>query len=124
MRCGSKENGPETSNLFSTCRPRILFEDISGDSHHSHRWPPALGGRQPLSYGDSVGYWEGDTLKMDATNLSDDTRFVMPDTSTPDAMRVTERLWRDGANLVWQAIVSDPNVLTRPWTMPARAVKP
>jgi hypothetical protein len=39
-------------------------------------------------------------------------------------LHVTERLWRDGENLVWQATVDDPNVLATPWTMPARVVKP
>jgi hypothetical protein len=39
-------------------------------------------------------------------------------------MRVTERLWRNGENLVWQATVDDPKVLTAPWTMSPRVVKP
>jgi hypothetical protein len=39
-------------------------------------------------------------------------------------MHVTERFWRNGANLVYQVTVDDPKVLTAPWTMPAREVKP
>jgi hypothetical protein len=39
-------------------------------------------------------------------------------------MHVTERLWRDGANLMYQATVDDPKVLTAAWTMPPRVVKP
>jgi hypothetical protein len=38
-------------------------------------------------------------------------------------MRITERLWRDGENLVWQVTVDDPNVLTAPWTMAPRMIK-
>ena len=39
-------------------------------------------------------------------------------------MRVIERFWKDGENLVWQATVEDPAVLTAPWVMPARLIKP
>jgi hypothetical protein len=39
-------------------------------------------------------------------------------------MHVTERLWRDGENIVWQATVTDPKVLTAPWTMTPRVVQP
>ena len=39
-------------------------------------------------------------------------------------MHVTERFWRDGANLAYQATVDDPKVLTAPWTQPVRVVKP
>jgi hypothetical protein len=39
-------------------------------------------------------------------------------------MHVTERLWRDGENLIYQATVDDPKVLTASWTMPPRIVKP
>jgi len=41
-----------------------------------------------------------------------------------DAMRVTERFWRAGENLAYQATVEDPKVLRAPWTMAARLVKP
>ena len=44
--------------------------------------------------------------------------------ATGPAMRVVERMWKDGENLVWQATVEDPTVLTAPWTMPARVTKP
>ena len=39
-------------------------------------------------------------------------------------MHVTERLWRDGANLVYQVTVDDPKVLTAHWTMAPRVIKP
>jgi hypothetical protein len=104
----------------------FLYEDISGDAY---RIIPTDGrahfsDANPSPYGDSVGHWEGDTLVVDVTNLSDDTWFGEGGYFHTDAMRVTERLWRDGANLVWQATVSDPNVLAKPWIMPARVIKP
>jgi hypothetical protein len=39
-------------------------------------------------------------------------------------MHVIERLWKEGENLVYQVTVEDPNVLTAPWTMEPRVVKP
>jgi hypothetical protein len=39
-------------------------------------------------------------------------------------MRVIERIWKDGENLVWQATVEDPKVLATPWTMPPRLTRP
>ena len=104
----------------------FLYEDISGDPYRiiptdgrSHR-PDA----NPSYYGDSVGHWEGDTLVVDVTNFLKDGWFGEGGYFHTDAMHVTERLWRDGDNLVWQATVVDPKVLTAPWTMSPRVVKP
>jgi hypothetical protein len=74
--------------------------------------------------GDSVGHWEGNTLVIETTSFSEDTWFGEDGYFHSDAMHVTERLWREGENLVWQATVEDPNVLTAPWTMAARVMKP
>src|SRR5215469_8107499 len=102
----------------------FLYEDISGDPWRiiPTDGRPHLADANPSAYGDSVGHWEGDTLVVEVTNLSDDTWFGENGYFHTDAMHVTERLWRDGQNLVWQATVNDPNILTRPWTMAARVV--
>jgi hypothetical protein len=104
----------------------FLYEDISGDPYRiiptdgrAHRTDG-----NPSYYGDSVGHWEGDTLVVDVTNFVEDSWFGEDGYFHTDAMRVTERLWRDGENLVWQATVDDPKVLTVPWTMSPRVVKP
>src|ERR1700674_5006483 len=104
----------------------FLYEDISGDPYRiiptdgrAHR---ADG--NPSYYGDSVGHWEGDTLVVDVTNFVEDGWFGEDGYFHTGAMRVTERLWRDGENLVWQATVDDPKVLTAPWTTSPRVVKP
>jgi hypothetical protein len=62
----------------------------------------------PSDYGDSVGRWEGNTLVIETTGFSEDTWFGEDGYFHSDAMRVTERLWREGENLVWQATVEDP----------------
>ena len=104
----------------------FLYEDISGDPYRiipidgrAHRKDP-----NPSYYGDSVGHWDGNALVVDVIGFAEDMWFGEGGYFHSDAMRVTERFWRDGANLVYQATVDDPKVLTAPWTMAARVVKP
>ena len=104
----------------------FLYEDISGDPY---RIVPTDGrphrvNANPSHYGDSVGRWEGDVFVVDVRNFVEDTWFGEDGYFHSDAMRVIERLWKDGENLVWQATVEDPNVLTAPWIMPPRLIKP
>ena len=73
-------------------------------------------------------YWmhvvrEGETLVIDVRNFVEDTWFGEKGYFHTEAMRITERLWRDGENLMWQVTVDDPNVLTAPWTMAPRMIK-
>jgi hypothetical protein len=104
----------------------FFYEDISGDPYRiiptdgrAHR---ADG--NPSFYGDSVAHWEDDILVVDATNFVEDTWFGEEGYFHSAAMHVTERLWRNGENLVYQFTVDDPGVLTEPWTAPPRVVKP
>jgi len=104
----------------------FLYEDISGDPYRiiptdgrPHKKDP-----NPSYYGDSIGRWEGNVLLVDAVGFVEDTWFGEGGYFHSDAMHVTERFWRNGANLVYQVTVDDPKVLTAPWTMPAREVKP
>ncbi len=104
----------------------FFYEDISGDPY---RIIPTDGRRHradadPTYYGDSVAHWDGDTLVVDATNFVEDTWFGEDGYFHSDAMHVTERLWKDGENLIYQVTVDDPKVLTAPWTMAPRVVKP
>src|SRR4029077_3141886 len=104
----------------------FLYEDISGDPY---RIIPTDGRAHkkdgnPSYYGDSVAKWDGKMLVVDVVNFVEDTWFGEDGYFHSDAMHVTERFWRDGANLVYQVTVDDPKVLTAPWTMPAREVKP
>jgi hypothetical protein len=104
----------------------FLYEDMSGDPY---RVIPTDGrghsvNANPSAYGDSVGHWEGDTLVIETTSLSEDTWFGEDGYFHSDALRVTERLWREGENLVWQATVEDPKVLAAPWTIAPRVMRP
>ena len=104
----------------------FLYEDISGDPYRiiPTDGRPHRARANPSHYGDSVARWEGDVLVVDVRNFVDDTWFGEDGYFHSDAMRVIERLWKDGDNLVWQATVEDPTVLTAPWTMPARVTRP
>jgi hypothetical protein len=104
----------------------FLYEDVSGDPYRiiptddrAHR-----ANANPSYYGDSVGRWEGDTLVVDVTTFLESGWFGEGGYFHTDAMHVTERLWRDGENLIWQATVDDPKVLVAPWTMSPRVLKP
>jgi hypothetical protein len=103
----------------------FLYEDISGDPY---RIIPVGGAHKkdgnPSYYGDSVARWEGNTLVVDVVNFVDSTWFGEDGYYHSDAMHVTERFWRSGPNLVYQVTVEDPKVLTAPWTMAPRVVKP
>jgi len=104
----------------------FLYEDMSGDTYRviPTDGRPHRAEANPSHYGDSVARWQGDVLVVDVKNFVEDTWFGENGYFHTDAMHVTERLWRDGDNLVWQATVEDPKVLAQPWTITPRVVKP
>jgi hypothetical protein len=64
-------------------------------------------------HGDSVGQWEGDTLVVDTTNFTDQTRYRGASTS----LHVIERFRPIGAGtLDYRVTVEDPDTWTAPWT--------
>src|SRR5262245_16565367 len=63
--------------------------------------------------GDSIGWWEGDTLVVETTNFTDKTRYRG---SSPD-MKITERFTRvDAKTLKYRFTIDDPQTWTKPWT--------
>jgi hypothetical protein len=63
--------------------------------------------------GDSVGWWEGDTLVVDTTNFTEKTRFR----GSSENLHVIERFTRVNAKaLRYQFTVEDVTTWTRPWT--------
>ena len=64
--------------------------------------------------GDSIGRWEGDTLVVETTNFTDQTRFR----GSSKDLKVTERFTRvDSNNIVYKATIEDPSTWTKPWTV-------
>lgn len=62
--------------------------------------------------GDSIGWWEGDTLVVDTTNFTDRPALAM---ATKD-LHVVERFrYAEDGTLIYSFMVEDPNVWTQPW---------
>ena len=71
--------------------------------------PPQI---RPL-LGDSRGHWEGDTLVIDTTNFTKETRFRGSD----ENLRLTERFTRtDRDTLLYEFTVDDPTAFAARWT--------
>ncbi len=63
--------------------------------------------------GDSIGWWDGDTLVVDTKNFGDEPGLG---SATRD-LHVVERFDRlDDGNLLYGFTVEDPNVWTTPWS--------
>ena len=105
----------------------FLYEDISGNTFRiiPTDGKPHRASANPSAFGDSIGHWDKDVFVVETTNFQDDTWFGENGYFHSDKMKATERLWLspDG-NLVYQATVDDPAVLTKPWTNYARVIPP
>jgi hypothetical protein len=65
-------------------------------------------------FGDSRGHWEGDTLVVDVTNFSPKTEVF----GARENLHLVERWIRTGPrSLAYEAVIEDPTVWTRPWTI-------
>ena len=68
--------------------------------------------------GHAVVRWEGDTLVVDVSRLTDNTWFDRAGNFHSDSMKVTERYTPIGRSAIqYEARVEDPRVFTRPWTI-------
>ena len=68
--------------------------------------------------GDSRGRWEGDTLVVDVANLNDKTWLDMAGDFHSDALHVVERYRMTSPDTIqYEAMIEDPKVFTKPWTI-------
>jgi hypothetical protein len=67
--------------------------------------------------GDAVGHWEGDTLVVDVTRLTDETWMGDNGLLHSRKLHVIERLRRVGDTIQYQVTAEDPGVLQKPWTL-------
>jgi hypothetical protein len=66
----------------------------------------------------SRGRWEGETLVIDVTGLTDQTWFDRAGNFHSEALHVVERYTATGPDHLWyEATIEDPNVFTRPWKL-------
>jgi hypothetical protein len=64
--------------------------------------------------GDSIGHWEGDTLVVDTTNFTDQTRFR----GSSQNLHVIERFTRTGPEtILYRVTIDDPSTFSKQWTM-------
>ncbi len=80
---------------------------------------------QPRKWeGDSIGYWDGDTLVVETRNFAGATSFG----NSSENMELVERFWIiDDNTLGYEFTISDPTTWTAPWTAMfpmRRAVEP
>jgi hypothetical protein len=74
--------------------------------------------------GDSRGHWEGDTLVVDTTNISERVSALQPwadfnsHSGSGERLHIVERFRRVDTNAIEYTItVDDPQMYTRPWTV-------
>jgi hypothetical protein len=73
-----------------------------------------------LWLGDSRGHWEGDTLVIETTNLTDRTGIGLNGGGQRHSARlkITEHLTRTDADTIqYRITIDDPDTWTAPWTM-------
>jgi hypothetical protein len=68
--------------------------------------------------GDAIGRWEGDTLVVDTTNLNGKPWMELAGDFISENAHIVERLtMRDSNTIEYKALIEDPTVFTRPWTI-------
>jgi len=97
--------------------PTTVYFFYAGEQ--THRIIP-IGGRHnpdqdPLPNGDSIAYWDGDTLVVDVVNFDSETWLSRDGDYHDDNMHVVERFTRKGNTLEYDVTVEDPTLFTGPW---------
>ena len=79
---------------------------------------PHLPEQVKLHNGDARGHWEGNTLVIETSNLSDWSWFDSKGSFHTDAMTTVERLTiMDSKTIDYKVTITDPKAFTQPWTM-------
>ena len=110
----------QTSDYVVFLHERMAWRIVPMDGR------PHLPDNMRLWQGDSVGRWEGNTLVIDTTNLNGKTWLNEGGEIVSHAEHVVERYTPAGPDtLNYEAVVTDPVVYTKPWTLafPVKRVK-
>jgi hypothetical protein len=101
--------------LQSKDKVAILFEGFSSflSIHTDGRKHPE--NPNPTWMGDSVGWYEGDTLVIDTIGFNDRTRLDTIGHPHSDQLHVVQRLTRsDATHIAFEITVEDPKMYTKP----------
>jgi len=82
--------------------------------------------QQALQYtymGYTIGDWDGDTLVLDSIGFSDETWLGRGGFFHSDQMHIIEKFTRKGNEILYETTIEDPEVLVKPWVMPARTLR-
>jgi hypothetical protein len=100
----------------------IFILNIAG----AHSWRVIyMDGRQhpkgddlrPTFLGNSIGYWEGDTLVIDSVGFNE-KQWIAGAYPTTEQLHLTERISRPSLkSLSYEAIIDDPGAYTKSWSM-------
>jgi len=70
----------------------------------------------PTWFGDSVGYWEGDTLVIDTVNFNGKTRLDTIGHPHSEQLHVIQKFTRpDLGHINYEMIIDDPRTFTKTW---------
>src|SRR5579862_892775 len=104
---------------------------IAYESYHAFRIIPVNDKLQhpndlvPTWMGDSVARWDGDTLVVDVKGFNDKTWLSGTGSFHSEDMHVVERFQLNSDDTItYTATVTDPKVLTKPWTTGALLRRP
>jgi hypothetical protein len=104
----------------------LYADERDEDPTHTYRVVP-IGGkhdpdRDPRPNGDSIAWWEGDTLVVDVVNIDPETWLDGDGDFHSDALHVVERFTRKGNTLEYDVTIEDPKLFTGPWKPVAGSV--
>jgi hypothetical protein len=113
--------GPPQQIVHTAKQVIFLYADLTGNQWRVIPLDVRGHGTDPeamdTNNGDSVGRWEGDTLVVDVTRLTDETWLDDNGLFHTNKLHVIERLRRLGDTIQYQMTAEDPDVLQKPWTL-------
>jgi hypothetical protein len=113
--------GPPQQIVHTPKQAVFLYSDITGSQWRAVPLDGRAHSNDPETEGtyngDSVGHWDGDTLVVDVTRLSDETWLGDNGLFHSDKLHVIERFRRVGDTIQYQMTAMDPEVLQKPWTI-------
>ena len=103
----------------------VLYEHAHANRYIYTNGTPHPKGPIEWWMGDSRGHWEGDTLVVDNVHFNDQTWFDHAGNFHSEDLHVVERFTLNSDDTItYAATVTDPKVLTKPWTTGALLRRP